>query len=210
MKSAFTYFKKNSEEYISSSDTLDTLSSMGTESSTSNHPSPLRMEAIISRDFLNEENLVYSEVSSEGESDISENDDMNFSMIFGEGPSIPSPYGGLSQSPRPRGASEESLDSTEPPSNKDNTPGSPKSTAVSMSPPDNNNTYLSSYGKYRSKNHETESERYQELIQSISNDLPEPLQADPDELNLRDLIYGPNHVFENEVIGLANLFGYSI
>lgn len=198
------------EYHFSSSDTLDTLSSEEGESSIYN--SPLRMERIIHGNFLDDENLVESEEdesSSIEEGDVFGGKGMIFPGINGEESSIISPYGGTSYSTRTRGMSEESENSIDPPFDKESLLGSPKSTAVSMSPPDNN-TYLSNYRTHMPEDNDRQEEWCLELTQSIRNRPSEPPQADPNEPSLRDLIYGQNHLYPGEVINLANLFGSSI
>lgn len=197
------------EEHFSSSDTLDTLSSMGTESSASEDNSPLRMEEIMGGNFLDPENLVESEEdSSVDDGYVFEGQGMIFPGLDGTiEDSIISPYGGYEA--RARGMSEESTVSIAPPFDTEALQRSPTSTAVSMSPPDNN-THLSNYTECKPTNNETQPEYSLELIQSIINTPLEPLQIDPNAPSLRDLIYGRNHVFENEVINLANLFESNI
>lgn len=194
---------KNSEHYFSSSSTLDTLSSEEGASSISD--SPLRMERIPPGNFLDEENLVESEEDETSSVD----DDYVFNglgMIF---PGLDgtvedsSPYGGYQT--RERVDSEESEVSIDPPFDKERLQRSPTSTVFSMSPPDNSRHLFPC-----ERRNETQAEWYQELIHFIRNGPPEPPQIDPNAPSLRDLIYGPNHVFENEVIGLAKFFDPSI
>ncbi|MCT4634948.1 MAG: hypothetical protein N4A31_01700 [Rickettsiales bacterium] len=148
--------------------------------------------------FLNPENLVESEevYSTSGDQG------MIFPGLDGTTESS-SPYGGYGT--RARGMSEESVVSVDPPINKTTLPRSPKSTAISMSPPDNNGVYTR-----MTEDNNTQSEWYLELIQYIKNGPPDLPATDPNEPSLRDLIYGENYLYPGEVINLANLFGPSV
>ncbi len=194
---------KNSDIYISS-DTLDTLVSEDESRSTSS--SPLQMEEIDTNSnigsFLDEQILVESEVELEEKNSTSGDQGMIFPGLDGTIESS-SPYGGYGT--RARGMSEESVVSVAPPINKTTLPTSPKSTAISMSPPENNNVYTR-----MTEDNNTQSEWYLELIQYIRNGPPEPPQTDPTAPSLRDLIYGENYLYPGEVINLANLFGPSV
>lgn len=199
---------KNSDSYISS-DTLDTLVSEETTRSTSS--SPLQMEIIDTNpnigSIFDEENLVESEIDSEEDGSMSGDQRMIFPGLDGTIEDSISPYGGYEA--RARGMSEESTVSIDPPFDTEALQRSPTSTAVSMSPPDNN-THLSNYTECKPTNNETQPEYSLELIQSIINTPLEPLQIDPNAPSLRDLIYGENHVYPGEVISLANLFESNI